>query len=158
MRDFIMCVLYLAAIGSVGFVIGRVVPKRLFRGDRFPFRSFPWEKEGKVYQALGIRRWKEKVPDMSQIFPSLMPSKRVPDAATPAQVERMVQETCVAEGTHCVLSLLGFGCVFILKGVWGWVVSILYLLGNLPYILIQRFNRPRLMRILQLMQAKRECS
>ena len=60
----------------------------------------------------------------------------------------MLQETCVAEFIHVLLSILGFGAVFIVGGAWGWIISIVYFLaGNLPYIIIQRYNRPRLLRL-----------
>ena len=132
----VRCLLYLAAIGAGSFILGRVLPKRLFHWERFPFRPFGWEKNGSVYNKLGIRRWKEKVPDMSAILPKLMPSKKLP--------------TCVAEWIHGLLCVLGFGCVLIWDGLWGWAVSVIYALGNMPDILIQRYNRPKLVRILQI--------
>ncbi len=150
----VRCLLYFALIGASGFLLGRLLPKRLFRAERFPFRLFRWEREGKIYNRVGVRRWKEKVPDMSAILPWVMPSKKLPANATAAQMERMIQETCVAEWIHGLLCILGFGCVFIWRGVWGWVVSLLYLLGNLPDIIIQRYNRPKLMRIYEREKAK----
>lgn len=150
----VRCLLYFALIGASGFLLGRLMPKKLFRADRFPFRLYRWEQGGKIYNRVGVRRWKEKVPDMSAIFPQLMPSKKRPKNATVEQMERMIQETCVAEWIHGLLCILGFGCVFIWKGIWGWVISILYLLGNLPDIIIQRYNRPKLMRILEREKAK----
>ena len=52
------------------------------------------------------------------------------------------------EFIHVLLSILGFGAVFIVGGAWGWIISIVYFLaGNLPYIIIQRYNRPRLLRL-----------
>ena len=54
----------------------------------------------------------------------------------------------MAEFIHVLLSILGFGAVFIWPGVWGWVIAIVYFLGgNLPFIIIQRYNRPRLQRL-----------
>ena len=65
-----------------------------------------------------------------------------------SRLPRMLQETCVAEFIHVLLSILGFGAVFIVGGAWGWIISIVYFLaGNLPYIIIQRYNRPRLLRL-----------
>lgn len=154
MVNLVRCILYFALIGASGFIIGRVVPKSVFSGERFPFRLFRWEKQGRVYELIGIRKWKEKLPDMSVILPKLMPSKKMPNGASSADVELMIQETCVAELTHGALCAAGFGCVLIWKGIWGWVVSILYCLANIPFILIQRYNRPKLMRILTKIQAK----
>ena len=154
MINLTKCLLYFALIGVTGFILGRVLPKSMFSGDRFPFRLFPWEKQGTVYNLLGVRKWKEKVPDMSVILPKRMPSKRLPKDATSSQIELMVQETCVAEWIHGLLCIAGFGCVFIWRSVWGWAVSILYFLGNIPFIIIQRYNRPKLTRILQRLRAK----
>ena len=154
MTGLVKCLLYFALIGVFGFLLGRLLPKGMFRGDRFPFRPFRWEKQGSVYNLLGVRRWKEKVPDMSTILPRLMPSRNLPKDPTSAQLERIVQETCVAEWIHGLLCAAGFGCVLIWKGVWGWIVSAVYFLGNIPFIIIQRYNRPKLMRILERVRAK----
>lgn len=153
MEHLLYCLVYFALIGASCFVLGRIIPKS-FSPERFPFRLFGWEKQGTVYNLLCVRRWKEKLPDMSAILPRVMPSKQLPKRATAADLELMIQETCVAELVHGILCVLGFGCVLIWKGVCGWVVSIVYLLANIPYIIIQRYNRPKLMRILKNLQAK----
>lgn len=154
MIHILRCLIYLALIGASCFVLGRLLPKGMFKADRPPFRLYSWERQGAFYDRLGIRRWKEKLPDMSAILPRLMPPKKLPREMSAPVLERMIQETCVAEWIHGLLCILGFGCVLIWKGVWGWVVSLLYFLGNLPYILIQRYNRPKLIRILQKVQAR----
>lgn len=154
MMGLLKCLLYLALIGVVSFLLGRALPKGMFHWDRFPFRPYGWEKQGSVYNALGVRKWKEKVPDMSTILPKLMPSKKLPKEAGVPELTVMLRETCVAELIHGLLCVAGFGCVFLWKGVWGWVVSVLYFLGNVPDIIIQRYNRPKLIRIFQKVQAR----
>lgn len=154
MNGFLKCVLYLATIGFTFFLIGRVLPKRIFEYNALPFRLFRFEKNGRIYDALHIRKWKEGFPDMSVIFPAIIPSKRLPKVLSTAQIESMIQETCVAEWIHKLLCLFGFGCVFLWKGIGGWLVSLLYALGNLPYIIIQRYNRPKFVRLLKKLQAK----
>lgn len=94
------------------------------------------------------------VPDMSVIFPRMMPSKRLTRAITSKELKLMIQETCIAEWIHRLLSLLGFGCMFIWKKAGGRILSILYALGNLPYIIIQRHNRPRLLQLLERLKEK----
>ena len=152
--DLLKCLLYFALTGAAGFLLGRLLPKRFFCAESFPFRMARWEKEGAVYNRLAVRRWKEKLPDMSAILPKLMPSKKLPREMTAPQLERMVQETCVAEWIHGLLCLTGFGCVFIRKGIWGWIVSAVYMLCNIPFIIVQRYNRPKLVRILQRLREK----
>lgn len=154
MNAFFKCVLYLAAVGFASFLIGRVLPKSSFYAGRFPFRPFRFEKNGSIYHALHIRTWKEGFPDMSVILPALIPSKKLPKVITTAQIEAMIQETCIAECIHALLCLVGFGCIFLWEGIGGWLMSLLYALGNLPYIIIQRYNRPKLVRLLKRLQMK----
>ena len=151
------CAVYLAAIGAVFFYVGRLLPGNWFRGDRFPFRCFAFERGGRIYERLGIRRWKDKVPDMSRLLPRVMLPKRLTWGAEPERVARMIQETCIAELVHVVLFVLGFGCVLIWDGPGGWITAVVYnLLGNVPFILIQRYNRPRLLHLMKTMSAAAE--
>ncbi len=155
MVGFFLCVIYLALIGIISFIMGRVLSEVRFSFKEFPFRSLTIESGGKIYQRIGVHRWKESFPDMSRIFHFFMPSKRLPKVVTTGQIERMIQETCIAELVHGLLGVLGFGCIFIWKSIGGWIISVLYMFGNLPYIIIQRYNRPKLVSILYRMR-KRE--
>ena len=49
MRVF-YCLCYAAGLGVVSFVLGRLVPKEWFDYTRFPYRSFAFEKGGKIYE------------------------------------------------------------------------------------------------------------
>ena len=151
---FLACAVYLTGIGIFSFVVGRLVPKSLFLHDRFPFRPFAAEQGGKACARLGVRSWKDAMPDMSKVFPAMIPSKKLPPRLNVPALVRMVQETCVAALTHAMLCLLGFGCVFIEKDALGWVLAILFAVGNLPYIVIQRYNRPKLLRILEKLESQ----
>lgn len=148
------CLFYMAVSGILAFWIGRVLPKRWFRYDRFPYRAAAFEQGGAVYQKVGIRWWKEKLPDMSKLLPGRIPSKRLPASASADQVENMIQETCVAECVHFILCITGLRLLAIWKGPGGWICYLLYLLGNVPYCIIQRYNRPKLVRIYQKLRAK----
>lgn len=151
---FLCCALYLAVTGIAAFLLGRLLPKQWFRGDAFPYRCSP--KEQKLFRALRVKEWQSRVPDMSRILPGLMPAKKLA-AETFSDLPRMIQETCVAELIHTLLSVTGFACLAIWPGLGGIAVTVVYiLLGNLPFIIIQRYNRPRLERLLALQQRKQE--
>ena len=148
------CALYLAVIGLASSAAA-LLPRRWFHADRFPFRPQRWEHEGKIYEKLAVQRWKDKLPDMSRFLPWLT-QKQVSASISAAQAERLVQETFVAELVHDILAILTFGCVWIWPG-WGLWLSIAYvLIGHLPYIVIQRYNRPRLARMHALLKAREE--
>ena len=147
--------LYFALTGITAFFVGRLIPKQWLNPDSRWFRSFPWEENGRVYDRLKIRTWQNRVPDMSRILPRCIPPKRLPPEPTIAVLQQMLQETCAAEATHLLLCLVGLGCLNIWPSIGGVVLYCLYvLLANLPFVLIQRYNRPRLRRLLQRLQAK----
>ena len=153
---FWYCVIYIAVLGILSFIIGRLLPKGWFHADKFPCKTAAGEQ--KIYQALRVKSWQSKVPDMSRLFRHIMPAKKM-TAETVADIPRMLEETCVAELTHTLLSILGLAMLWLWPGWGGIIVTIIYiLLGNVPFIIIQRYNRPRLQRLYAMQQRKRERS
>ena len=143
----VKCIVYIIALGVVSFVTGRLLPKRWFKSDCFPFRCN--EKEKKLYKALRVKDWQNKVPDMSRVFTKLMPAKKL-NADTLADIPRMLEETCVAECVHFYLGLLSLGAFALCRSGWMvCIVAVYILLGNLPFQIIQRYNRPRLLRLMR---------
>lgn len=146
---FLKCACYLALIGVLAFLAGRIVPKRWFHAELFPYRPLPFEDEGRFYNRFKIRAWQNKVPDMSKIFPGLLPPKSL-SGNFKERLPLMLQETCVAELTHALLCLAGLYCIALWPGAGGAVIAVLNVfLFNMPFILIQRYNRPRLMKLYQ---------
>lgn len=155
MSGFWRCAVYVAALGAAFFLVGRLMARHHFRPDAFPWKDYPFERKGALYRRLAIQRWQSLVPDMSRLFRKLMPPKRLAPGVTAAEVDRMVQETCVAEWTHIALSVLALGCLWLWPGWSGVAFYIVYtLLGNVLFILIQRYNRPRLVALAQKLRAK----
>lgn len=154
MYGFMRCFRYLAITGLLSFFVGRALPKEWFHYDQYPYRTFSFEQSGKIYDALKIRKWKDRVPDMSRIFPMWIPSKKLGTSLDVEQVEQMLLETCIAECIHTLLGIAGFVCVLLWDGPGGWVMSLLFLLGNIPFCMIQRYNRPKFVRILRRLETK----
>lgn len=152
---FYRCIKYLAITGIISFVLGRIIPKTWFLYDRFPYKIFPFECDGRIYEKSRIRVWHKKVPDMSRIFPKLMPAKKIAFNEI-SRLPEMIQETCVAEFIHGLLCITGLHCIAIWQGTGGILLAILNIIGNLPFILIQRYNRPRLIRLMNNTKKKRD--
>ncbi len=153
---FFKCMRYLCTIGVFSFFLGRVLPKHLFRPESPLFTPKPFEKDGAFYERFRIRLWQKKVPDMSKLFPQLMPEKALKKGFH-ENLERMLQETCIAEAVHLALIFFSLPCLYWMPGITGVLLWAIYnLLFNLPYIFIQRYNRPRLMRLQQRITKKRE--
>ena len=102
-----------------------------------------------MYEKLGIKRWKDIAPDMSRIMPDMV-KKKLTSENKERGMDTLIAETCVAECVHWGLVILSFGILFWWRGVWAAVFLLVYnILGNLPFIIIQRYNRPRLVMLEQ---------
>lgn len=128
-----------------------IVPARFFDPDRWLFRTREWERGGDIYRIVRIDRWKDKLPSLSTWDRF---SKKHLNRVTPRYLQRFVFETCRAESNHlrAIVSV-------VLMRLWTpldlWLTClVIALIGNIPFILIQRYNRPRLQRILARMDRR----
>lgn len=139
MRGFVYCLLYTLVLGWSAFFFGRLIPVGTFDEEAFPFKELPFER--RLYKAIKIKKWQRFMPDMSKLFIKLMPKKQ---ASFNADFTLMVHETCVAEAVHMAQSVFGFVCLALWRGAGGIIVSVGYFFGNMTFVAIQRYNRPRL--------------
>lgn len=136
--------------GVATLFLGIPVPRHIFRPDKFPFKVHPFEKDGKIYTKVYVHKWKDLVPDASKVI-SKMTQKKIQKNVDEKALERLIQETCVAEIVHWILILLTpVYCIGLPVG-HGIFLSVLYALGNYVFIVIQRYNRPRFIKAHELM-------
>ena len=102
--DWLNSFLYLFLISILAFPLGRMIPREWVHFDRFPFRSFEWENDGRIYHRLDIRGWQNKLPDMSRFGLCNMKVKKLNDNFTAEDVRLLLDETCIAEIVHILLS------------------------------------------------------
>ncbi len=122
------------------------LPARFFDPSRPEFRPMRWEAGGEFYrQVLRIDRWKRYLPSFAG--PNRF-SKRHLLTAEPEYLTRFITETCRGESNHvrAVLSVVVMK-LWTPLDLWLFVFTIA-LVGNLPFIFVQRYNRPRLQRTL----------
>ena len=112
-----------------------------------------WEKNGKIYEKMEIRKWKDRVPDKSR-WGGHEYAKTIRGQNDAENATRLLQETCVAELIHWVL-MLATPLVFVFAhGPMAVLVVLLYGFSHIPCIIIQRYNRPRLCALLRRCQRK----
>ena len=70
--------------------------------------------------------------------------KKVDSTPNTDNLRHLIEETCVAEFIHLSLIVCSLALLVICRGVMRWIGIGACLIGNVPFILIQRFNRPRL--------------
>ena len=111
------------------------------------------EKNGKIYEKMEIRKWKDRVPDKSR-WGGHEYAKTIRGQNDAENATRLLQETCVAELIHWVL-MLATPLVFVFAhGPMAVLVVLLYGFSHIPCIIIQRYNRPRLCALLRRCQRK----
>lgn len=156
MSIWIAALRYVIAAGITGVVtlfMGIPVPRHIFKAEKFPFRAYAFEKDGKIYTKVWVHKWKDIVPDASKVIASMTKKRMLPNMDAGA-IERLIQETCVAEIVHWILIALTPVYSIGLPVQYGVFFSALYALGNLVFIVIQRYNRPRFMKVYALMKMR----
>jgi len=135
-------------ISTVTGYLAHRAPVARFAHDGPLTRLRPFEDGGRWYERhLAIKRWKGRLPEAGGLFRDGF-SKRSLRSASVDQLERFVVETRRAEVTHWIV--MAAGPFFVLWNPWGLAaVMVAYgVIANLPCLVIQRYNRARLLRVL----------
>ncbi|MFW5775295.1 MAG: glycosyl-4,4'-diaponeurosporenoate acyltransferase [Chitinivibrionales bacterium] len=138
---------------GVAWLITRL-PMTLFHPEGWLFRSRKWENNGQWYNRVGVSQWKNSLPDGATWLIGGFPKKRL-RAEAPDYVQRFVRETCRGELVHWVV--IALTPVFLLWNSFSsFLIMIAYaLISNMPCIIAQRYNRPRLQSLLKRLQKSR---
>lgn len=124
---------------------GTIIPARKINGQWFLFRAIPGEK--KLLNFLGIKHWKDLVPDGARWFSGGFAKASIKER-TRKYYKAFFIETCRGELVHwLVICMVPLFFLFNPRSVW-WIHVTYALFANIPCILIQRYNRPRLLRLM----------
>ena len=113
------------------------------------YRSRKWEKNGQIYQQIfRVRSWKRYLPDGGALLKGGYAKKHL-DFPSKERLEKYLLESCRAELAHelAILPFWIFGFFAPPKVI---LFMFLYSIAvNMPCIITQRFNRPRVARLLE---------
>lgn len=138
-------VLFIESVISTLVFLG--IPEKYLDYRRWPFREKKWEDGGNVYQRLfKVKVWKHQLPELSDFFSKSFSKKKI-EPRNQAYLEKYVAESCRAEMAHWSIILLAFISVVANDCVVSMLMVAIAL--NMPFIVIQRYNRPRIMRLLR---------
>lgn len=132
---------------AVGYLAHRA-PVARFDHDSWLTRLRTWEAGGRVYERrLRIRTWKRWLPEGGDFYEGGY-SKRHLHTRDRAVLARFAVETRRAEVTHWVL--LACSPLFLLwnRPLVAALMALFGVVANLPFIVVQRYNRARLSRLL----------
>lgn len=114
------------------------------------FRTYPFEKNGQLWNDLfKVKRWKAYIPESTSIMPDSFDQSRMKGTDLKT-INQFIDETNRAELTHWA-SILPVPLFFIWNPGCTRGIHLSYaLLSNMPFIIAQRYNRPRLRRMYRL--------
>lgn len=130
------------------------IPDHFFRYDNLLFKTRKFEKNGALYKsAFKIAQWKKYLPDGAAVRKSGYRKKKLTDFSI-ENLKIFLVESCRAELGHllAILPFWTFG-LFLPKQVV-WIMLIYAIVVNGPCIIAQRFNRPRIIKLLEKMERR----
>ncbi|MET0727512.1 MAG: hypothetical protein ABWZ76_04340 [Acidimicrobiales bacterium] len=133
--------------GATGYAVHRLPLERL-QDDGWLLRPRAFERDGRWYERVGVRRWKDHLPEAGALFAGGV-SKRSLSAGDDATLERFVAETRRAEWGHWVALASGPVALLWNPAAAGAVMVGYGIAVNAPFIAVQRYNRLRAYRVLE---------
>ncbi len=111
------------------------------------FQPFRFERRGELWQQLfRVKRWKQLIPDGTMFIKNGY-NKQSLHGNDPASLDEFIIESRRAELTHWV-SIIPAALFFLWNPLWASWLNVAYaILFNGPIIIAQRYNRPRLERL-----------
>lgn len=120
-----------------------------FERYRIIFKTFAFEQSGELWNHLfKVRRWKDQLPDGSKLISNGFDKSRLPDYKM-TTLKKFIIEMRRAELAHW-LSMLPAPFFLIFNPRWAGMINVLYaFVSNFPFIITQRYNRPKLEKLYQ---------
>jgi glycosyl-4,4'-diaponeurosporenoate acyltransferase len=149
------CAVWAGWSAVVGYACHRIPAARLERASGALLgRPWPFEEDGRCYERLGIRRWKDRLPEAGAVFRGGI-SKRRLHGRGQAALRTLLVESRRAELVHWLVPLATpvfalWNPPHLLAAMAAYAVG-----ANVPCLLVLRYNRCRLERILARRPANR---
>ncbi len=139
-----LCFLLWAVIQTLVSYICLKIPNRYFKPSKFPFASFEFEQEGDIYRKwFRVQSWKKYLPDGGALMGVEFCKKNL-EHVTHANLQRFLIESCRAEMSHVMAIFPFWAFGFIAPPEVIWIMLIYAIALNMPCIIAQRYNRPRI--------------
>lgn len=127
----------------------RKIPVENFNPDSFLFKTRKWEKGGNMYKKIFfVHKWKRFLPDGDSFIKGGFPKKKL-KSIDETFLKTFIAESCRAELSH-LLAILPFWVFGLFAPPIVTLFMFIYALAvNMPCIIAQRYNRPRLQKLLE---------
>ena len=126
------------------------LPDRYYSPNSFFYKAHRFERDGRIYnQVFRVKRWKHLLPDGGTVWKKRGFKKKRLDSFSKENLNRFLIESARGELTHW-LAIFPFWLFWLFTpAIVPWIMLIYALLVNMPCIIAQRYNRPRVQRLLK---------
>lgn len=144
----LICVLW-PLIQAINAFICHKISYEKFCYKSFPFKPFKWEKKGNIYdQFFKVHFWKKYLPDGGAFVKGELKLRHL-DFSSEQNMVEFLTASCRAETSHW-LSIFPFWMFgFFIPPIGVWYMFIYALIANMPCIIVQRYNRPRITKLIK---------
>ena len=158
MFDFILKLMYsalfIAFSGLFAGVLFAIIPRTIFLKCEKYFPLLKYEQNGKFYnRVFKINLWKDKLPQFSELT-KIGFSKTSLNNSSPEYLKAFHAETIRAEITHLFLIITSPLCFYFNTKIFTLLTFFSIILGNIPFLMIQRYNRARIRNLIVHLQKK----
>ena len=151
------CIINKLTISLVIFLISTIaisylstkLPDKYYSYKHWIFKERNWEKQGRFYQKVfKVKLWKHRVPELADFIKTVFPKKFISEFNSEFLSKYLI-ESCKAELTHwCIIFSSALFLVYADTSTFIFMF-LLASMFNIPFIIIQRYNRPRIIWILK---------
>lgn len=132
---------------SIGYWCSQL-PIDRFDYNQWSYQTFKWEQDGEIYQKLfRVKDWKHFIPSGAALYKGAYQISHV-NEFTVEGVKIWLKESCRSEFCHRIMILPGFLFFLWNEVTVGWIMVAYAVLNNLIPIMMQRYNRPRIRKLL----------
>ncbi len=130
---------------SISFIVFLCPESFVLKFSRI-YKINKWEKNGSIYENIKIRKWKHRLPEARKWF-NKGSGKTAKDLRERGSLWKFELQTYRSELSHWMQMLPAPLFFFFNSPLAGWINMIYAILFNLPFIIIQRYNRSRLAKL-----------
>lgn len=144
----VICFALWASLQYLAAFICLKIPDRFFSPYAYYFRAHPWEDNGAIYNnVFKVHKWKKRLPESGSLMKGSY-NKKTLKSFSNESLNKYLVESCRAEMTHC-LGIFPFWIFGLFTPPKALIIMFIYALSvNIPCIMIQRYNRPRIINVL----------
>lgn len=152
----VVSTILIITIDGITATIVRLLPNKWFNPFSKRFKVYKWEKN--FYQKIGIKKWKDLVPELGHF--TKFRKNKIQDPTNNEYIKRFLMEACYGRVGHFTSFFTGFLVIFIFPLKYclcfGIPVAIVNVLLNSMSWMILRYNTPKLMSLYQYNQRQQQ--